>query len=233
MRRARIRTGAVLLALAVVASCSDDDQSAATTTSERTDPPTTPAGDASPEDVAMGFLDAYGAFDADRAMSYLTDEAIAEMSGSAAGANTREEFRLELALLEAGGYEHTISGCEQHGDSTSGVDVRCAYDFHAIRSDEIGLGPYSDNYWDLTVLDGTIVSAANTIAYMANGFSQQMWEPFAHWIATKYPDDVLRMYDSFGQTNSRLTEESVQLWEERSRQYAQEVGQSAPASTSP
>jgi hypothetical protein len=232
MRRARIRTGAVLLTLAVAASCSDDDQSAMTTL-ERTDPPTTSAGDASAEDVAMGFVDAYGAFDADRAMTYLTDEAIAEMSGSAAGANTREELRLELALLEAQGYAQTISGCEHQGDSTSGAEVRCAYDFHVIRSDEIGLGPYSDNYWDLTVRDGKVVSAANTVAFMTNGFSDQLWEPFAQWVATNYPDDVLRMYDNGGQTNARLTEESIQLWEQRSREYAQEVGESAPASTSP
>jgi hypothetical protein len=232
MRRARIRTGAVLLTLAVAASCSDDDQSAMTTL-ERTDPPTTSAGDASAEDVAMGFVDAYGAFDADRAMTYLTDEAIAEMSGSAAGANTREELRLELALLEAQGYAQTISGCEHQADSTSGAEVRCAYDFHVIRSDEIGLGPYSDNYWDLTVRDGKVVSAANTVAFMTNGFSDQLWEPFAQWVATNYPDDVLRMYDNGGQTNARLTEESIQLWEQRSREYAQEVGESAPASTSP
>lgn len=51
----------------------------------------------------MGFLDAYGAFDADRALSYLTDEAIAEMSGSAASANTREELALELARARSSG----------------------------------------------------------------------------------------------------------------------------------
>lgn len=136
-------------------------------------------------------------------------------------------------MLEAQGYVQTITGSESQGDSSSGTEVRCAYDFHGIRSDEIGLGPYSDNYWDLTVRDGTIVSAANTVAFTTNGFSQQMWEPFAEWVATKYPDDVLRMYDSGEQTNLRLTEESVQLWEQRSREYAQEVGQSTEEGTSP
>jgi hypothetical protein len=211
--------GAVLLTLAVVASCSDDDESAPTTASERTEPPSTPAGDASPEEVAMGFLDAYGAFDADQAMRYLTDDAIAEMSGSAAGANTRDQFRLELALLEAQGYKQTITGCEPPADS-SGIAVRCSYDFHGIRSDEMGLGPFSDNFWELTVRDGKIVSATNTIAFAMNGFSEQVWEPFAEWVATTYPDDVVRMYDSGSQTDFRLSEESIRLWEQRSREYA-------------
>ena len=180
----------------------------------------------------MGFLDAYGAFDADQAIAYLTDDAIAEISGWAV-ANTREELRLELALLEAQGYAQIVTGCEPQGNSSSGTEVRCAYDFHGIRSHEIGLGPYSDNYWDLTVRDGEIVSVANTIAFMTNGFSQQMWEPFAQWVAMKYPDDVLRMYDNGGQTDFRLTEESVQLWEQRSRKYVDEVGQSAEEGTSP
>jgi hypothetical protein len=223
MRQPWIRTGAALLTLAVVASCADDDQTASTTASDQTEPPSTPAGDASPEEVAMGFLDAYGAFDADQAVGYLTDDAIAEMSGSAGGANTRDEFRLELALLEAQGYKQTITGCDPPADS-SGTTVRCYYDFHAIRSDEMGLGPYSDNYWEFTVRDRNIASATNTIAFATNGFSEQVWEPFAEWVATTYPDDVVRMYDSESQTDFRLSEESVRLWEQRSREYAAAQG---------
>ena len=179
--------------------------------------PDTPA--AAAEQIARDFLAAYGAFDADQAMTYLTDEALAGMSGSAAGANTRDEFRLELALLEAQGYKQTITGCEPPADSSSRTTARCSYDFHGIRSDEMGLGPYSGNYWDLTVRDGKIVSAMNTIAFATNGFSEQVWEPFAEWVATTYPDDVMRMYDSGSQTEFRLSEESVQLSEQRSREY--------------
>lgn len=96
----------------------------------------------------MAFLDAYGAFDADQAMTYLTDEALVAMWG------TPESLRLELALLEAQGYKETITGCQPLADSSPGTTVRCSYDFHGIRSDEMGLGPYSDNHWELTVHDG-------------------------------------------------------------------------------
>jgi len=232
-RRLLIGAAAVVVVIgvagiALVNNNTDDDQTPSPPVA--TAAPTTTV--APPMDVAVGFLDAYGAFDADRALTYLTADAVAEMSGSAAGANTQEEFRLELALLEASGYEHTITGCELPGDSAFGTGVRCGYDFHGIRSDEIGLGPYSDNYWDLTVRDGKIVAAANTIAFMTNGFSEQVWEPFADWVATTYPDDVPKMYTGV-RTNFQLTEESVQLWDQRSREYALEVMQGTETGTSP
>jgi hypothetical protein len=124
-------------------------------------------------------------------------------------------------LLEAQGHKETITGCEPPADSSSGTTVRCAYDFNGIRSDELGLGPYSDNYWELTVRDGKIVSATTTMAVATNGFSEQVWEPFAEWVATTYPDAVVRMYDSGSQTDFRLSEESIRLWEQRGREYAQ------------
>lgn len=53
-----------------------------------------------------------------------------------------------------------------------------------------------------------------------NRFSEQVWEPFAEWVATRYPDDVVRMYDSGSQTDFRLSEQSIQLWKQHSREYA-------------
>jgi hypothetical protein len=44
---------------------------------------------------------------------------------------------------------------------------------HAIRSDEIGLGPHTGNYWDLTVRDGKIVSAQREVEFMT-GFEDQI-----------------------------------------------------------
>jgi hypothetical protein len=169
------------------------------------------------EEIARGFLDAYISFDADRAITYLTDDALAEAFESP------EAMRLELAFFEAQPYNQRILDCEQQGDSAAGTSVRCSFDFHVIRSDEIGLGPYGDNFWDLVVRDGMIVSAENTVAFLTNGFSREMWVPFANWVAAEHPDDVLRMYESEGRTEFLLSEESVQLWEQRSREYVQAV----------
>ena len=49
--------------------------------------------------------------------------------------------------------------------------------------------------WELTVRDGAIASATNMIAFTTNGFSEQVSEPFADWVATTYPDHVMRVSD--------------------------------------
>jgi hypothetical protein len=169
------------------------------------------------EEIARGFLDAYVAFDADRGITYLTDDAVAEAFDSA------EALRLELAFFEAQPYKQMILDCEQQDETAAGISVRCPFDFHAIRSDEIGLGPYGDNYWDLTVRDGKIVSAENTLAVMTNGFSQEMWEPFARWVSDEYPEDAAVMYSDGSHGQAQISEESMRLWEQRSREYVQAV----------
>ena len=136
----------------LVLAARDDDPNeqipAATTVAPDPD-----ASAAEAEEIARGFLDAYVAYDADRAMTYLTDDAVAEAFESP------EAMRLELDFFEAQPYKVTIIDCEPQDETAVGIIVRCPYDFHVLRSDEIGLGPFGDNYWDLTVRDGKIVSA--------------------------------------------------------------------------
>ena len=50
---------------------------------------------ATPEEFARGFVEAWAAFDADRALSYLSEDAVAAEWG------TEEELRLWLSLLDA------------------------------------------------------------------------------------------------------------------------------------
>jgi hypothetical protein len=176
------------------------------------------------ETVAREFLNAVGSFDADRAISYLTKDAIAPGVGEE-GWDTPEALRLSLAHYRAQGYKETIKDCEQTGNSASGVSLVCAFDMHGIRSDEIGLGPYTDNHWALTVRDGKIVSAIHVIAFTSNGFSTQMWGPFADWVTAEHPDDVLTMYNDGTKTMQRVTEDSNRLWEQRTAEYVAVVKQ--------
>ena len=183
-----------------------------------------PPPEPSAVDVAMGFLAAYRAYDADRALSYLADEAIVENT------RTPEEFRLDLATSEAMRYRHTITGCEEVGESPSGVAVRCSFDMHVFGSDEVGLGPYTDNYWDLTVRDGRFTSAVSSWASRTNGFSVERWEPFANWVRANYPDEVLVLYTDDSQTNTVKSEEAVLLLERRVDEFvAEEVARLEPA----
>jgi hypothetical protein len=115
-----------------------------------------------------------------------------------------------------------LNSCEETGSSASGTLVRCTFDFHAIRSDEIGRGPYRGSFFDLTVRDGKIVRASKT--WETEEFSPQMWEPFATWVSTAHPEDAAVMYQDETYGGARLTEESIRLWERRSREYVEEVG---------
>jgi hypothetical protein len=181
---------------------------------------TTPAGEpaavvAGAEEVATGFVEAFGAFDVDRAIAYLADDA--DLSGLEGGTQNLPSL---LSLLEAQGYKQMLTSCDGSGSTASGTDVVCTFDFHGIRSDEIGLGPYSGSSFDLTVRDGQIVRAS--LYWETGEFSPQMWEPFATWVSKNYPEDAAVMYNG-DQTNWLLTEESTRLWGQHTREYVKEV----------
>ena len=184
--------------------------------------------------VARNFVDAVGRYDADGAVSYLTEDAVVQGSTIAyTGSDAAEQLRLTLAHFRAAGYNQTINDCARIGNSASGVDVSCTFDLEGIRSDEIGVGPYTDNVWRLTVRDGKIVSAQQELPYSSNGFATQVWAPFAAWVSIHHPDDVLTMYinedDRSAIGTQRFTEDSNRLWELRSAEYVAAVNQDPAA----
>jgi hypothetical protein len=201
--------GAAIGLMAVACSPGTGDGQGATTSADQA-PRAYPA-DPKAEEVASKFVKAFGAFDGERAITYLADNAYLEMD-----ATTPEEVPLFTSFLEAQGYKQIpLEECSVTGSSASGTAVRCRFDFHAIRSDEIGLGPYPGS-WDLTVRDGEIVAVS--LHWEIKKFSPQMWEPFRDWVSKNYPKDFDVMYTGGG-GNFSLTEESIRLWEQRSREY--------------
>jgi len=170
------------------------------------------------EGVATSFLEAFGAFDVEQAKTYLADDAtIASMT-------EQDDLRLLLSYLEASGYRQILNDCEGVGNSDSG-SVRCTFDFHGLRSGEIGRGPFGGSSFDLFVHDGKIVRAKQD--WGIEKFSPQMWEPFAGWMSTAHPKDAAVMYTDESHSNVRLTEESVRLWDARTREYVEEVGRNS------
>ena len=165
------------------------------------------------EEVSTGFLEAYGAFDVEQARTYLAPGArIASMTG-------QDDLRLLISYLEATGYEQILDSCEgvsDRPDSASGK-IRCTFDFHGLRSGEVGRGPFGGSSFDLIVHDGKIVEARQD--WEIEKFSPQMWEPFAGWVTTAHPKDAAVMYTDETHSNVRLTEESVRLWGKHSLEY--------------
>jgi hypothetical protein len=211
---------AVAAALLVLAACDGGGEAPAT------DDPPTPAADTDAEEVASSFVEAYGAFDAEEAITYLApDAAILDLIGSV-GAHrgvegTPDELRLLISLLRAEGYRQTVDSCEAQGDSASGTMVLCTFDFHLFGSDRLGFGPYGGSYFDLTVRDGEIVRA--DASFEVEEFSSEMWEPFEAWVSEAYPRDAAVMYEDDSHTGVRLSEESVRLWRRHVREYVQEM----------
>jgi len=183
-------------------------------------PSTVNPADAEALEVATGFLGAFGSFNSDRAMSYLAHDA--DITGMTEGMGV-EGLSLMTSFLQAQGYQQSITSCEA-ATTASDTSVVCKFDFHAIRSDEIGRGPFSGSTFDLTVRDGEILLASMYLEI--EEFSPQMWEPFADWVSTTHPEDVSVMYNP-SLTNFRLTEESIRLWERRTREYVEEVQRGA------
>ena len=187
----------------------------------RGDAGTTPAGKPSPTPfdptvtaTANGFVRAFGNFDAGGALRYLADDAIIRLD-----ATSPEELPALLSFWKAMGYEQILTGtCSVTATYAAGAQVRCPFDFHAIRSDEIGLGPYGGSYWELTIRDSEIVIVSQNLE--TDTFSGEMWEPFAAWIADTYPRDGAVMFNS-DYTNFRLTEGSIRLWRQRTKEYVE------------
>jgi hypothetical protein len=119
-------------------------------------PATVAPGDGKALEVAKNFFAAYGAFDADRAITYLADDV--DLSGI--GANGIREFRLLLSYLEAIEYRQLHTSCLDVGSSSLETYVHCTYDFHSNGSDQIGRGPYSGTSIHFTVRHGKIVRAS-------------------------------------------------------------------------
>ncbi len=137
--------------------------------------------------TAKRFVAAYGALDAERATSFLADDAyIFEMvSVFHRSKGTRDEFRLLLSLLKAQRYQQTFKACERLDRSVIGITFHCTFSFQLLGSEEIGRGSFRGGYFDLTVRDGEIVRASQRWDLKGSP-----WKPFARWVSKNFPEDV-------------------------------------------
>jgi hypothetical protein len=186
------------------------------TTTPANPPTTVDPSEKTAKDVATDFYDAFYSSNEDQAVSMLADDA--DVSGW--GLDGIREFRLLMRFQEATGFKKMLSSCEEAFSYALGTVVRCTWDFHAIRSDEIGLGPYSGSYDEVTIRDGEIVDVSSYIEIAK--FRRQMWKPFAEWVSTNYPEDVEVMYKR-DFSDYQLTMESIRLWEQHTREYVRAV----------
>ena len=186
-------------------------------------PGTTVTPQAAADGVVRAFLRAYEAFDTERAMSYVADGANLSQLIDGQVPDDAEGMSLMVGWLEAMGYKESNLSCRATATSESiGTTVECAFDFHGIRSDVIGRGPFTGSTYRFTVRDGKI--SYGELSWNIDEFSPQVWEPFRDWIRRNHPKDFDKMYIDDG-ANFRLTPRSIRLWEQRTQMWAQEVAQ--------
>jgi hypothetical protein len=164
------------------------------------------------EEVAYGFLDAYATADNPRAASYLAEDAFL----------TEIWAPRERVWRTAAGYRMLDESCEQQATTPDGGGrVECRFDYHMLGSEERGQGPFSGDHITFIVKDDKIAAATEVNTWARNGFSDQMWVPFAGWVVGEYPEDAAMMYDDWPQQGgARLTDRSLELWEQHVQDYA-------------
>lgn len=163
--------------------------------------------------LAEAFVDAFMKFDAETLATYLAPEA--DMSSFEWDGGT---WPLTLRLLEAQGFQAELFDCHPVSTSNARTVLSCPIEFHILRSNEIGIGPFGGSAFALTVVDNRITRASLNLQVIKE-FSPTMWEPFAAWLLATYPEDVALMYTDASQSLEALTEESIALWEQRTREY--------------
>lgn len=180
--------------------------------------PTTQASPLTPVDVATEITAAYARREYARAATYL-----AEGVDPAIVANPEPDPLFER-FLEATGSQTVVGLCRVAAQAAEGTLVTCDHAYHNFRSDEIGRGPFGrGSYYVVTVRDAGVVDFEDRVTEEAftdpEGFSKQMWEPFATWIDQNHPEAIEAMYDPYP-TGWRITEESIPLWDRYLSEWA-------------
>lgn len=100
--------------------------------------------------------------------------------------------------------------------SVVGIRVSCAFDVHALGSEQLGRGPYVNNQFVVVVRDGEVIRSQMNFDYANNGFAGEMWEPFVAWVSRHYPKDIPRMLVG---SDARPDTTSIKLWHRHISDY--------------
>ncbi|HET9995886.1 MAG TPA: hypothetical protein VFQ17_00145 [Nocardioides sp.] len=201
---------AVVVAALVVVNVRGDD---------RTDTPADSVDTQVTTDVASGFMAAVAAYDADRAASYLADDASIQLRTSTVDAeSTGRQLRWNRAVE----FRLIPRGCELESVSPPAATVACAYDTHGLGSDRLGRGPFTGNVLRLTMVDDEIVTGVEELG--SDEFEVTMWEPFVAWLVSNRADEAAFMFaDSPWAMRPALSEHSARLWATNVDRYVRAV----------
>jgi hypothetical protein len=170
---------------------------------------------ATPVEIATEYVEAYGAFDAEKVASMLAEDA----EVLPWEAYEPRDWRADMRYLEAAGFQFMFEECvEQPGDSAA-VTVHCQYAAHGLGSDQIGMEPFGFHVFRVAIEDGQVISS--DMGFNFSSFPDGMWFPFQAWIQAFHPDDFAVLY--VDEHLSRQTDDAIALWEQRVQGYVDYV----------
>jgi hypothetical protein len=191
---------------------------------DRTDTPAAPVDTQAAEDVASDFMAALAAYDADRAASYLADDARIELRISTVDAESMSRL---LPWARAAGIRLLPERCAVVNASAQAASLACVFDAHGLGSERLGRGPFTDNVLRLTVVDDEIVSGVEDAGSDGSqAFEVTMWEPFTAWLLSNHADEAAFMYadwPGWPLTLPAWDGRSARLWTKNIDEYVRAV----------
>ena len=194
----------VVVALVAVSAWSGDDGDDPTATASR-----------APAEVAESFMAAIAAGDAERVATLVTDRALV-------GSGGLDGLDAELRWREAVGYDVLPEPCEATVETAFRTIFRCPYSYNSIHSDELGFAPFEGSHYRVVVGDDARISSyQDELDFDRNRFSAEVYEPFIAWMEANNPEDIAAMHVDGEVGNHAITDESIALWERRTREYVE------------
>jgi hypothetical protein len=221
--RRRRTTVAVTLALAASVAAGAFLVSTLDKGTRSTDEPAGDPGDGASAIVATKFLDRLAAYDFEGLTSYLAEDAVVTLSEPT---RDRSELLRQVLWSSAAGYRIVSRECTDGAGSAERSVVLCDFEYHGLGSDQLGKGPYGGATFRITVENGRIVSAVMTNPYETNGFQDEVWDPFANWMATKHSEDAALMYADWPDfARQAIDARSTELWAQYVQAYIEKFGE--------
>ena len=164
------------------------------------------SGQTTDERTAQEFVDAVTTGDVAEARSFLAE-----------GATLSADLLWQLTLTKARSMEHDVQPCQTIGGSDARATVVCPFDYHAYRSEQLGLGPFGNNSVTVVMTDGEVRSVQPIYNWDGNGDSALKGEIGA-WVRENHPGEW-RFLDSNDVRPAEMPR-WIRLWQQRTQEYA-------------
>jgi hypothetical protein len=140
-------------------------------------------------------------------------------------------WRADLRLNNAWSREYFLKPCDVTSTGPAGTTVICPFDVHVLHSEQLGLGPFTDNFFTVRVKDGRVMSAEEFSPSGADS-QDQIFSAIGAWVRENHPGEWGFMSRPATHTPAEMQRWKL-LWERYSQQYADAMTQKSSGSSGP